>query len=121
MAPIGTTVLSHIDGVSDSARARELYRYECYQDCGMSRNFIKTEISRYYQPAGPINQENCFPVQEDGTATFTDVPITVEATSQEINIQSDVVSSKISSPDTALTAFCQLVTWRIGAQRAMIR
>jgi signal transduction histidine kinase/CheY-like chemotaxis protein len=35
-------------------------------------------------------------------------------------IRSDVTSSKISSPDSALTAFSQLVAWRIGAQRAMI-
>jgi hypothetical protein len=36
-------------------------------------------------------------------------------------VQSDVSSSKISSPDTALTAFSQLVSWRTGTQRAMIR
>lgn len=31
-----------------------------------------------------------------------------------------MTSSKVSSPDTALTAFCQLTSWRTGAQRAMI-
>jgi hypothetical protein len=36
-------------------------------------------------------------------------------------VLSDVSSSKISSLDTALTAFCQLVSWRTGTQRAMIR
>jgi len=41
--------------------------------------------------------------------------------SRDIPVKSSVTSSKISSPDTALTAFCQLTTWRTGAQRAMIR
>jgi hypothetical protein len=28
---------------------------------------------------------------------------------------------KIACPDTALTAFCQLVVWRTGVERALIR
>lgn len=67
-----------------------------------------------------MNQENCFPVQEDGS-TLTDDPVRPVTGTDGIRVLSDVVSSKVSSPDTALTAFCQLVTWRIGAQRAMIR
>lgn len=35
-------------------------------------------------------------------------------------IDSNVSSSKISSPDTALTAFAQLVAWRTSCQRSMI-
>ncbi|KAI6245541.1 putative histidine kinase 4 [Erysiphe necator] len=76
--------LSHIEGISDYARARELYKY--------------------YQPS----------VQ-------TYIP-TFEAVENEhdINISSNVSSSKLSSPDTALTVFCQLTAWRMGFQRAMI-
>jgi len=89
MAPVASTVaLSHVDGVSDSARERELYKY--------------------YQPNAPVNTDVSFPPrngEDDPTA----------------NVKGDVTSSKISSPDTALTSFCQLVTWRTGAQRAMIR
>ncbi|KAF4615723.1 hypothetical protein G7Y89_g15265 [Cudoniella acicularis] len=43
-----------------------------------------------------------------------------EDVDRNIAVKSDITSSKVSSPDTALTAFCQLVTWRTGAQRAMI-
>ncbi|KAE8446260.1 hypothetical protein EG329_012346 [Mollisiaceae sp. DMI_Dod_QoI] len=95
--PVATTMgLSHVEGVSDGARARELYKY--------------------YQPNAPINQANCFPTQPPGAGSPSD-----EVGQQsDIKIKSDVTSSKISSPDTALTAFCQLTTWRTGAQRAMI-
>ncbi|KAH8667952.1 histidine kinase-group I protein [Tricladium varicosporioides] len=97
MAPVASTVLSHSDGISDSARARELYKY--------------------FQPTAPVNTDDCFPTVADST-----IPQSEEEPSSHRNIpvSSDVTSSKISSPDTALTAFCQLVTWRTGAQRAMI-
>jgi hypothetical protein len=73
-----------------------------------------TCASRYYQPTAPINADTRFP--STGTP-----PVKTGNEEPDLNIQSDISSSKISSPDTALTAFCQLVTWRIGAQRAMIR
>ncbi|KAF7907000.1 uncharacterized protein EAF01_004587 [Botrytis porri] len=91
MAPVEATVaLSHVEGISDSARARELYKY--------------------YQPTAPINTETCFPVPQPST----------EFGNQDIEVQSDITSTKISSPDTSLTAFCQLVSWRLEVQRAMI-
>ncbi|OBT64970.1 hypothetical protein VE03_05631 [Pseudogymnoascus sp. 23342-1-I1] len=91
-APTEATVaLSHVEGVSDSARARELYKY--------------------YQPTVAINADTCFPPpQASDYVRFR----------PDVNVRSDVTSTKISSPDTALTAFCQLVSWRTGAQRAMI-
>ncbi|KUJ21566.1 uncharacterized protein LY89DRAFT_637378 [Mollisia scopiformis] len=99
MAPVASTVemaMSHIEGVTDNARARELYKY--------------------YQPSAPINQDTCFPVPPPGSG----LPSDAAEEQSDININSDVTSSKISSPDTALTAFCQLTTWRTGAQRAML-
>lgn len=86
-----TAALSHVDGVSDSARARELYKY--------------------YQPTAPINADTCFPPPQVADDAHTN---------PEVDVRSEITSTKISSPDTALTAFCQLVTWRTGAQRAMI-
>ncbi|OBT74551.1 hypothetical protein VF21_07570 [Pseudogymnoascus sp. 05NY08] len=92
MAPTEATVaLSHVEGISDSARARELYKY--------------------YRPSVAINADTCFPpphVSDDVRSR------------PDVNVRSDITSTKISSPDTALTAFCQLVSWRTGAQRAMI-
>ncbi|PQE08430.1 hypothetical protein CJF30_00005304 [Rutstroemia sp. NJR-2017a BBW] len=96
MAPVASTVqLSHIEGISDAARARELYKY--------------------YQPNFAINTEECFPLQSPQIPTESDDPIP-----EQQNVQSEITSSKISSPDTALTSFCQLVSWRLEAQRAMI-
>ncbi|TAQ84111.1 hypothetical protein B7494_g7570 [Chlorociboria aeruginascens] len=93
MAPIATTVaLSHVEGVSDAARARELYKY--------------------YQPNAPPSSKQSSPVPPSTPDQ--------DATPQERKLTSSVTSSKISSPDTALTAFCQLVTWRLETQRAMI-
>lgn len=97
MAPVASTMaLSHVEGVSDSARARELYKY--------------------YQPNAPVNQDTCFPAPPSQSTSPSE---DIEQPS-DVNIRSNVTSSKISSPDTALTAFCQLTTWRTGAQRAMI-
>ncbi|TVY33542.1 Hybrid signal transduction histidine kinase B [Lachnellula subtilissima] len=96
MVPIASTVLSHSEGVSDAARARELYKY--------------------YQPSAPINADTPFaldPTSSSSTAARDDPSINTP-------VHSDITSSKISSPDTALTAFCQLTAWRTGAQRAMI-
>ena len=67
--------------------------------------------SRYYQPSAPINTDT------SGAGTASE---DVETT-QMPSVTSNIASSKISSPDTALTAFCQLVTWRTGSERAMIR
>lgn len=120
MAPIAATVaLSHVDGVSDSARARELYKYVSQKPCYGPYRVPSTDQAscRYYQPNAPINQEACFP----STATTSTAPQSDDDDSRDINVKSSVTSSKISSPDTALTAFCQLVTWRLGVQRAMIR
>ncbi|KAF7958133.1 hypothetical protein EAE96_003696 [Botrytis aclada] len=91
MAPVAVAVaLSHVEGISDSARARELYKY--------------------YQPTAPINTETCFPAPQSSA----------EPGNQNSEVQSDITSTKISSPDTSLTAFCQLVSWRLEVQRAMI-
>ncbi|ATZ47737.1 hypothetical protein BCIN_03g00460 [Botrytis cinerea B05.10] len=91
MAPVEATVaLSHVEGISDSARARELYKY--------------------YQPTTSINTETCFPAPQSST----------ESGNPDLEVQSEVTSTKISSPDTSLTAFCQLVSWRLEVQRAMI-
>ncbi|ESZ90339.1 histidine kinase-group I protein [Sclerotinia borealis F-4128] len=91
MAQISPTIaLSHVEGISDAARARELYKY--------------------YQPTTSINTESCFSGPRTSTASSFHDP----------GVQSDITSTKISSPDTSLTAFCQLVSWRLEAQRAMI-
>ncbi|KFY99255.1 hypothetical protein V500_01427 [Pseudogymnoascus sp. VKM F-4518 (FW-2643)] len=80
-APTKATVaLSHVEGISDSARARELYKY--------------------YQPSVAINADTCFPP----TQTSDDV-----RSRPHVNVRSDITSTKISSPDTALTAFCHLI------------
>jgi hypothetical protein len=55
--------------------------------------------SRYYQPEPSAN----------GRINDT-----------ETRAEQSPTSNQICSSDTALTAFCQLVTWRIGAQRAML-
>lgn len=100
MAPVSSTVaLSHVPGVSDSARERELFKY--------------------YQPNAPINAETCFPAIASSGTLQSRSP-TAEEDRTDLNVNSDITSSKISSPDTALTSFCQLVSWRTGAQRAMI-
>ncbi|KAG0648752.1 Autoinducer 2 sensor kinase phosphatase [Hyphodiscus hymeniophilus] len=79
MAPIASTVaLSHVGDISDSARERELYKY--------------------YQPIAPTNVESSSPTQENSEHA---------STPEEPNVTSNIASSKISSPDTALTAFCQ--------------
>lgn len=157
--PVASTVkmaLSHVEGVSDSARARELYKYvhdhlEVHSghqfycsppSCDLFNSLalvfwvtvtvvsFTTQLkeihatavanmlpSRYYQPSSPINQDIRFPVPAQDRGSPSDE---IEEPS-DVNIKSDITSSKISSPDTALTAFCQLTAWRIGAQRAMIR
>jgi hypothetical protein len=119
MAPVAATVaLSHVEGVSDSARARELYK--CVSTSRQkqkkgSRNEANFLASRYYQPNTPIN------VDPGVTApNAASEPDNSEAT-LGVNVKAAITSSKISSPDTSLTAFCQLVTWRTGAQRAMLR
>ncbi|KAK0121706.1 hypothetical protein ONS95_009991 [Cadophora gregata] len=94
MAPVASTIASHLEGVSDSARAREVYKY--------------------FQPT-PANPESLVEVVVPGSPSSDSA-----AEGREIKVKSNVTSSKISSPDTALTAFCQLTTWRIGSQRAMI-
>ncbi|KFZ24550.1 hypothetical protein V502_00966 [Pseudogymnoascus sp. VKM F-4520 (FW-2644)] len=80
-APTEATVaLSHVEGISDSARARELYKY--------------------YQPSVAINADTCFPppnVSDDVRSR------------PDVNVRSDITTTKISSPDTALTAFCHLI------------
>ncbi|CAL3966640.1 unnamed protein product [Diplocarpon coronariae] len=88
MALVASTMASHLDGVTDNQRARELYKY--------------------YQPT-PLAPE-----KPEAELTAEDEQI------RDIKVKSNITSSKISSPDTALTAFCQLVTWRLGVQRAMI-
>ena len=123
MAPIASTVaLSHVPGVSDSARERELFKYFSHSTSGTPTSILNVTwtdccLCRYYQPNTPINAETCFPsIADSGNAVLED-----DYPDTQADIRSDITSSKISSPDTALTAFCQLVTWRTGAQRAMIR
>ncbi|KAH7342474.1 histidine kinase-group I protein [Rhexocercosporidium sp. MPI-PUGE-AT-0058] len=94
MAPVASTIASHLEGISDSARAREVYKY--FQPTPTNPDSLATAVA----PASPSDDS-----VEDG---------------REIKVRSSITSSKISSPDTALTAYCQLTTWRIGAQRAMI-
>ncbi|CAD6503741.1 BgTH12-05486 [Blumeria graminis f. sp. triticale] len=97
-SPELTDGMSHIDGISDQTRARELYKY--------------------YQPAAqPV------PDEYSTRQPNSDAPPSHEEFEQDhdLKIDSDVSSSKISSPDTALTVFCQLTAWRTGCQRAMIR
>jgi hypothetical protein len=123
MAPVEATIaLSHQEGVTDSARARELYKYVPVYLTRPSQNsrasFHNTDkaLCRYYQPNAPINQDTCFPAPPAIPATPEE-----DDSTKDIKVKSSVTSSKISSPDTALTAFCQLTVWRTGAQRAMIR
>jgi hypothetical protein len=120
MAPVEATIaLSHQEGITDSARARELYKYVPPYLTDVSQHswgcFHNTDkaLCRYYQPNAPINADTCFPAPPP--APEDDEP------TRDLKVKSEVTSSKISSPDTALTAFCQLTTWRTGAQRAMIR
>ncbi|EKD19534.1 hsp90-like protein [Drepanopeziza brunnea f. sp. 'multigermtubi' MB_m1] len=91
MAPIASTIALHLEGVSDSQRAREVYKY--------------------YQPV-PVAADKPEITEESSDDTEHN---------RDIKVTSNVTSSKVSSPDTALTAFCQLTTWRLGSQRAMIR
>jgi len=77
------------------------------------------ESLRYYQPVSEINQDTCFP--EPSPLKTPSTTLKENTNPNDANVNSSITSSKISSPDTALTAFCQLVTWRVGAQRAMIR
>jgi hypothetical protein len=116
-----TIALSHQEGITDSARARELYKYVslylaeqmCSSTPGLASTILTKPLCRYYQPNAPINADTCFPAPPP--APEDDEP------TRDLKVKSEVTSSKISSPDTALTAFCQLTTWRTGAQRAMIR
>ncbi|RFU31903.1 hypothetical protein B7463_g4415, partial [Scytalidium lignicola] len=101
------TVLSHADGVSDSARARELYKY--------------------FQPsiAVPVPEAR-HPVQPSPSIAVQEPEQEPESKKQPreflpgTHVQDAASRGKISSPDTALTAFCQLVAWRTGAQRSLI-
>jgi hypothetical protein len=74
-------------------------------------------VCRYYQPNAP----------KKGADTGLSTPppafqtLSDDGEPRDVKIKSDITSSKSSSPDTALTAFSQLVAWRTGAQRAMIR
>ncbi|PBP27534.1 hsp90-like protein [Diplocarpon rosae] len=68
---------SHLDGVTDSQRARELYKY--------------------YQPTSSA------PEKPESEVTAEEEPIS------DIKVKSNITSSKISSPDTALTAFCHVI------------
>jgi hypothetical protein len=71
-------------------------------------------LLRYYNPAAQTPEVG-FPIQEVGVSN--------EPASHDHDhdhILSNISSSKKSSPDTCLTAFAQLVAWRLGAQRAMI-
>ncbi|KAG4440333.1 hypothetical protein IFR05_004185 [Cadophora sp. M221] len=95
MAPVASTIASHLGGVSDSARAREVYKY--FQPTSANPDSLAAAVA----PESSLDDDTV----EDG---------------REIKIRSSITASKISSPDTALTAFCQLTAWRIGAQRAMI-
>ncbi|KAL2075914.1 hypothetical protein VTL71DRAFT_857 [Oculimacula yallundae] len=94
MAPVASTIASHLEGVSDSARAREVYKY--FQPTSTETETLAAAVA----PGSPSDE-----YVDDG---------------RDIKVKSSVTSSKVSSPDTALTAFCQLITWRLGAQRAMI-
>ena len=74
-------------------------------------------VVRYYQPNAPVIAEATLPVD---ALPSEEERRKENETARGLPVKSDITSSKISSPDTALTAFCQLVTWRTGAQRAMI-
>lgn len=67
---------------------------------------------RYYQPNPDATG--------DSLQSMPDEPSTLNNPHHAPNVKSDVTSSKISSPDTALTAFAQLVAWRLESHRAMI-
>ncbi|KAI9734183.1 MAG: hypothetical protein M1818_006610 [Claussenomyces sp. TS43310] len=101
MAPISSTinVAPSPPSVSDSARARELYKY--------------------YQPSRtkPIASESSHSLNASRDATIAGENLVPD---ENPAVRSNVTSSKVSSPDTALTAFAQLVSWRIGCQRSMI-
>ncbi|CZS95515.1 related to nik-1 protein (Os-1p protein) [Rhynchosporium agropyri] len=96
MAPVASTIASHVEGVSDSARAREVYKY--FQPTSTDPESLAEAVAL----GSPTDERS-----EGGR----DI---------NVKVRSNVTSSKISSPDTALTAFCQLITWRLGVQRAMI-
>ncbi|RDL35459.1 ATPase of HSP90 chaperone topoisomerase II kinase [Venustampulla echinocandica] len=106
--PPAIIALSHVAGVSDGARARELYKY--------------------FQPSEPVNSDTCFPASiapvpapASGTGTRTGpVQQAEDEPPRHVPVKSNITAAKVASPDTALTAFCQLVTWRTGSQRAMI-
>jgi hypothetical protein len=105
------TTMSHISDVSDAARARELYK--CVHPSPLAE--IADKRPRYFQPSiASLSTKKHQPFAEPA-------PPEDPGSFSELNVQSNVSSSKISSPDTALTAFCQLVSWRTGTQRAMIR
>jgi len=80
---------------------------------------LTVQLYRYYQPTIEINQEACFP--SNSPTPPVEGPSLENGSPPQFQVNADIASSKISSPDTALTAFCQLVTWRTGAQRALIR
>jgi hypothetical protein len=101
MAPVAATLnVSRIEGISDAARARELYKY--YQPNPTPEDGRVSDLSSHLGTPG---------------LKISDDP----ASLNELDVQSNISSSKKSSPDTTLTAFSQLVAWRLGSQRAMIR
>ncbi len=112
MAPITATVnMSFSPGGSDRARARELYKYN--NEYGIV--CIVSDVAyRYYRPH----------LLGQGGASALDTPPSsqnsVPNAPKNVNT-ANLSTSKISSPDTALTAFSQLVAWRLETQRAMIR
>ncbi|CAG8955286.1 hypothetical protein HYFRA_00011268 [Hymenoscyphus fraxineus] len=109
MAPMEATLFqSQPEGISDNARARELYKYVKH-----SAPLTGPEIS--HRNNLQVSKELYFRPPEPNLA-----PVPTQETAKEKTIQSDVTSTKVSSPDTALTAFCQLLAWRTNAQRAMI-
>lgn len=62
--------------------------------------YTDRSLSRYYQPKP----------SDHGQGTGSETPS-----------KSRSPATKRACPDTALTAFCQLVAWRTGAERALLR
>lgn len=71
---------------------------------------------RYYQPNSLDVAASKTDLVNENTTTHEDL-----SSLDDINVRSNVSTSKRSSPDTCLTAFSQLVSWRLGVQRSMIR
>ncbi|KAH8819213.1 histidine kinase-group I protein [Xylogone sp. PMI_703] len=102
-APTSSMLLSHAEGVSDSVRARELYKY-----------FQPSLPAPILEDIGPVQALPSVAIQEPEPQSQSRESL------PEIGLQDEQSPKKTSSPDTALTAFCQLVAWRTGAQRSLI-